>query len=46
MKLAERMCKLVKGVIIVSSEVKELYDSENLDPLDKKKELFCLAQAD
>ncbi|MES1213874.1 MAG: DUF4242 domain-containing protein [Bacteroidota bacterium] len=33
-KQAERICKVVMGEIIVSSEVKELYDSENPSPLD------------
>ncbi len=28
-KLAERMCEFIEGEIIVSSEVKELYNSEN-----------------
>jgi len=32
-KLAERMCRIAKGEIIISSTVKELYDSENLKPL-------------
>jgi len=45
-KLAERMCKIIKGEIIVSSEVKELYDSENLKGLREEENIFCLTQAD
>jgi len=45
-KLAERMCKIVKGEIILSSEVKELYNSENIDPLKEGEVLFSLTQAD
>lgn len=33
-KLAERICKIVKGDIIVSGEVKELYGHESPDPLE------------
>jgi AraC-like DNA-binding protein len=42
-KLAERMCKIVKGEIIVSSEVKELCSSENLR---EDESIFYLTQAD
>lgn len=45
-KLAERMCKIVKGEIIVSSEVKELYNSENFNPLQEGESICCLTQAD
>ncbi len=45
-KLAERMCKIIKGEIIVSSEVKELYDSENLNTLSEGEGVFFLNQAD
>lgn len=45
-KLAERMCRIIKGEIIVSPEVKELYDSENLSPLRKGKNIFFLEHAD
>lgn len=45
-KLAERMCKLVKGEIIVSPEVRELYDEENLDPLKEKNGLLALTRED
>jgi len=45
-KLAERMCKIIKGEIIVSSEVKELYDSENLNTLSEGESIFFLTQTD
>jgi AraC-like DNA-binding protein len=45
-KLAERMCKIIKGEIIVSSEVKELYNSENLHALREENSLFFLTQTD
>ena len=45
-KLAERMCEIIKGEIIVSSEVKELYDSENLNALSEGESIFSLTQTD
>jgi len=45
-KLAERMCKIVKGEIIVSSEVKELCSSENASLLMEGESIFYLTQAD
>jgi AraC-like DNA-binding protein len=45
-KLAERVCKLVKGEIVVSSEVRELYNDENLDPLKEGKDLLSLTKDD
>jgi AraC-like DNA-binding protein len=36
------MCKIVKGEIILSSEVKELYDSENPRGLPREKKAYCL----
>lgn len=45
-KLAERMCKIVRGEIILSSEVKELYDSENPCGLPEEKKAFCLSPMD
>ena len=45
-KLAERMSKIVKGEIIVSSEVKELYNSENSNALGEGENIFFLTQAD
>ncbi len=36
-KMAERLCDVVKGQIIMSNEVKDLYESENLNiSIDKK----------
>ena len=45
-KLAERMCKIIKGEIIVSSEVKELYNSENLNALSEGESIVFLTQTD
>lgn len=45
-KLAERMCTIIKGEIIISSEVKELYNSENSKALIKRESIFCLTQTD
>ena len=46
LKLAERMCKIIKGEIIVSSEVKELYNSENSNALSEGESIFSLTQTD
>ncbi len=43
-KLAERMCEIIKGEIIVSSEVKDLYKSENSNVF--LKSIFALTQED
>jgi AraC-like DNA-binding protein len=45
-KLAERMCKAIKGEIVVSSEVKELYYSENSKTSTNGENLFSLTPAD
>lgn len=45
-KLAERMCKAIKGEIIVSSEVRQLYNSENSRALIDGENLFFLTQTD
>jgi AraC-like DNA-binding protein len=45
-KLAERMCEVVSGEIIVSAEVKELYKSENANNFVKGKSINSLSQAD
>src|SRR5437762_6182663 len=45
-KLAERMCKIINGEFIVSPAVKELYNSENLNPLREGENIFFLTQAD
>ncbi|HEV8283884.1 MAG TPA: nickel-binding protein [Chitinophagaceae bacterium] len=45
-RLSERMCKIIKGEIIISSEVKELYNSENRNALCEREGIFFLTQAD
>ncbi len=45
-KLAERMCEIVKGEIILSAEVKELYQSENAAAFSEEDEVFSLTPAD
>ena len=41
-KLAERMCQVVKGQTIISSEVKDLYNSENVKTLQEGKSVRCI----
>jgi AraC-like DNA-binding protein len=45
-KLAERMCKTVKGEIIISSEVKELYNSENSSAITEGESVVFLSETD
>ena len=45
-KLAERMSEFIKGEIIVSSEVRELYDSENPVALNETGNITSLCQSD
>ena len=45
-RLAERMCIVVNGEIIVSTEVKDLYQSENANKFIKGKTIFPLLHAD
>jgi AraC-like DNA-binding protein len=45
-KLAERIAALVKGEIVVSSEVKELYKSENANTFIKGKGITTLMEPD
>ncbi len=45
-KFAEWMCKIVKGEIIVSAEVKELYNSENLNVIRVGENVFFLTPTD
>lgn len=45
-KLAERMCQFVSGEIIISAEVKELYNSENRTVIKESKSTRCLTQND
>jgi AraC-like DNA-binding protein len=43
-KLAERMCDWIKGEMIVSSEVKDLYKSENANSFIKGKSVVALTR--
>jgi AraC-like DNA-binding protein len=45
-KLAERMCGIVKGEVVVSAEVKDLYKSENANSFIKAKTIRSLSLAD
>ena len=45
-KLAERMSEFIKGEIIVSSEVKGLYDSDNSVALGEAGNIISLSQSD
>ena len=43
---AERMCTVINGGIIISSEVKDLYNSENIKTVDEDKSMVALNDAD
>jgi len=45
-KLAERMSEFIKGEIIVSPEVKELYDGKNPVALSEAENIISLSQSD
>ncbi len=45
-KLAERMCDMVKGEIIISPEVNDLYQSENARTFRGEEGVFALTPAD
>ncbi|MDE3185074.1 MAG: DUF4242 domain-containing protein [Bacteroidota bacterium] len=45
-KSAERMCAVINGDIIISSEVKELYNSENVTAIGEYKKIITLSPAD
>jgi AraC-like DNA-binding protein len=45
-RLAERMCRIVKGEIILSCEVRELYDSEKPAGIPDGEKTFWLLPAD
>jgi len=45
-KVAEYLCDVVKGQIVVSSEVKDLYESENLNVSIDKKSMHALNPTD
>ncbi len=45
-KLSERMCEFIKGEIVVSAEVTELYNSENPIALSKAGKIVSLCRSD
>jgi AraC-like DNA-binding protein len=45
-RAAERMCLLVNGEIIISSEVKDLFNSENLNTLKVGKDIRCITPSE
>lgn len=45
-KKAEYLCNVVKGKIVVTSEVKDLYESENLNILIDEKFMYALNSTD
>jgi AraC-like DNA-binding protein len=45
-KLAERMCELVKGEIMLTVEVRDLYKSENANTFIKGRGIITLSQAE
>jgi AraC-like DNA-binding protein len=45
-KLAERMSRIINGELILSEEVRELYNNENPQPLAGEDDLFFLTSAE
>jgi AraC-like DNA-binding protein len=45
-KLAERMSRIINGELILSEEVRELYDNENPVPLAEDDDLFILTTSE
>jgi AraC-like DNA-binding protein len=45
-KLAERMCRIIRGNIIISAEVFDLYNAENIEDLPKNEAIFLMSTAD
>jgi AraC-like DNA-binding protein len=45
-KLADRICQIIKGEIIVTSEVKHLYESENADIFHENENVIALTKED
>lgn len=41
---AERMCRVMRGEVIVSPGVKELYDNENPETLQHDENIFCMTE--
>jgi AraC-like DNA-binding protein len=45
-KLAERMCEMVKGEVVLSSEVKESFESQQTNILEESASIVALTPAD
>jgi AraC-like DNA-binding protein len=45
-KLADRICQIIKGEIIATSEVKHLYESENADIFHENENVIALTKED
>ena len=45
-KSAERMCNVIRGKIIMSSEVRDLYKSENLNTFIEGEQIFVISPPD
>ena len=45
-KLAERMCKTIKGQIVLSSEIKKTFEIENLNPLESFNSIHTISYSD
>lgn len=45
-KMAERMCQVIKGEIIATSEVKHLYESENASAFHESEKVIALTKED
>ena len=45
-RLAERMCRIIHGEIIISAEVNDLYNAENIDDIPKSGGIFVMSTAD
>lgn len=45
-KMAERLCNVVKEKIVITTEVKDLYESENLNISPDKKIVYTLSSAE
>jgi AraC-like DNA-binding protein len=45
-KIAERMCQVIKGEIIITSEVKHLYEGENANKFEESESVIALTKED
>ena len=45
-KMADRMCQVIKGEIIVTSEVKHLYETENANRFEESDSVIALTKED